>query len=174
MNDLEEVRFGVLEGRKVAMESDEIVKACKTAERAQHFRNWFGHYFGEFDTRHLFNTYVFCMSEHGNDDNDGRLSMWRGYGANGNGVAIVIDTAQLDLIDRSPLIVGSVSYGTAEFRRTSAGAEAHEHTNQTDEGRSECNRRRSVAQAHRRHRSQQKSRNEYGHNPETLDQPTRG
>ena len=118
MNDLEEVRFGILEGSKVAMESEEIAKACKTAERARHFRHWFGHYFGEFDTRHLVNTYVFCMSQHGNDDNDGLLSMWRGYGANGNGVAIVIDTAQLDLIDKSPLIVGSVSYGRAEFRRT--------------------------------------------------------
>ena len=115
MNDLEEVRFGILEGSKVAMESEEIAKACKTAERARHFRHWFGHYFGEFDTRHLVNTYVFCMSQHGNDDNDGLLSMWRGYGANGNGVAIVIDTAQLDLIDKSPLIVGSVSYGTRRF-----------------------------------------------------------
>jgi hypothetical protein len=30
------------------------------------------------------------------------------------------------------------------------------------------------ANAPPRRRSQQKSRNEYGHNPETLDQPTRG
>ena len=114
MNDLEEVRFGILEGSKVAMESEEIAKACETAERVQYFRHCFAHYFGEFDTQHLVNTYVFCMSEHGNDDNDGLLSMWRGYGANGNGVAIVIDTAQLNLIENSPLIVANVTYGTTE------------------------------------------------------------
>ena len=81
MNDLEEVRFGVLEGNKIAMESGEIEKACEIAERVQYFRHSFIHYFSEFDTQHLVNTYVFCMSEHGNDDNDGLLSMWRGYGA---------------------------------------------------------------------------------------------
>ena len=82
MNDLEEVRFGILEGYKLAMESDAIVKACETEERAQYFRHW-----------------------------------WRGYGADGDGVAIVIDTAQLDLIEKSPLIVASVDYATTEIRR---------------------------------------------------------
>jgi hypothetical protein len=75
MNDLEELRVGVLEGNSLVMQSEEIAKACKTAERAAHFRRCFAHYFGEFDTQHVLNTYVFCMSEHDKDDNDGVLSM---------------------------------------------------------------------------------------------------
>ncbi len=64
MNDLEELRFGVLEGNALVMQSEEVAKACKTVERAAHFRRCFAHYFGQFDTQHVLNTYVFCMSEH--------------------------------------------------------------------------------------------------------------
>lgn len=116
MNDLEEVRFGIVQGNALVMESEEIAKACKTAERASYFRHCFAHYFGQFDMQHLLNTYVFCMSEHDPNDNDGLLSMWRGYGANGNGVAIVIDTAQLNVLDGSPLIVAAVTYDTTDAR----------------------------------------------------------
>jgi len=65
---------------------------------------------------HLLNTYVFCMSEHDVSDNDGLLSMWRGYGANGNGVAIVFDTAQINALESSPLIIAKVAYATTEVR----------------------------------------------------------
>jgi hypothetical protein len=43
--------------------------------------------------------------------------MWRGYGANGNGVAIVFDTAQLNVIDGSPLIISKVSYDATDARK---------------------------------------------------------
>ena len=79
MNDLEEIRFGILEGNKLVMESEEIAKACGTKERGAAFRHFFNHYFGQFDTEHVLNTYVFCMSEHDRLDTDGLLSMWRGY-----------------------------------------------------------------------------------------------
>jgi hypothetical protein len=42
--------------------------------------------------------------------------MWRGYGANGNGVAIVFDTAQLTAIPTSPLIIAQVVYGATDAR----------------------------------------------------------
>jgi Protein of unknown function (DUF2971) len=42
--------------------------------------------------------------------------MWRGYGANGNGAAIVIDTAKINVSETTPLIVAQVSYHTREAR----------------------------------------------------------
>jgi hypothetical protein len=113
---LEEVRFGMIEGNKLVMESKEIANACKNEDGAAYFRHCFAHYFGQFDTQHLLNTYVFCASEHDENDNDGLLSMWRGYGANGNGVAIVFDMAQLNVLETSPLIIAHVAYDTTEVR----------------------------------------------------------
>jgi Protein of unknown function (DUF2971) len=42
--------------------------------------------------------------------------MWRGYGGNGSGVAIVYDTEQLPVWEESPLIIRKVEYGTDEDR----------------------------------------------------------
>lgn len=116
MNDIEEVRFGVIQGNEMVLARQELVDACKTPERAQQFKNAFAHFFNQFANEHILDTYVFCLSNHDRDDNDGRLSMWRGYGANGNGVAIVFDTAQLTSLDSSPLIIAKVSYETNEAR----------------------------------------------------------
>jgi DUF2971 family protein len=43
------------------------------------------------------------------------LSMWRGYGGNGSGVAIVYDIEQMPW-EESPLIIRKVEYGTDEDR----------------------------------------------------------
>jgi hypothetical protein len=48
--------------------------------------------------------------------------MWRGYGGNGNGAAIVFDTAKLDSLPTSPLIVAKVEYGTGDERRLKIAA----------------------------------------------------
>lgn len=116
MNDLEEVRFGILEGNRLAMQSEEIANACQSPGRAAAFRHYFSHYFGQFDTHHAFDIYVFCMSEHRRDDNDGLLSMWRGYGGNGNGAALVFDTARINVLESSPLIIADVRYATRDAR----------------------------------------------------------
>ncbi len=42
--------------------------------------------------------------------------MWRGYGGNGQGVAIEVNTAQIQPIDTSPLLLLKVSYGNDEVR----------------------------------------------------------
>ena len=117
MNDMEEVRFGVSLGNTLVTNSEEIQKACKTAERAQLFKQHFSGYFDQFANQHVLDTYVFCLSEHDKNDDDGLLSMWRGYGANGNGVAVVIDTAKLQSIETSPLIMAQVTYDTTEARK---------------------------------------------------------
>ncbi|MGE7471056.1 DUF2971 domain-containing protein [Bosea sp. NPDC003192] len=43
--------------------------------------------------------------------------MWRGYGANGDGAAIVFNTENLPRDQESPLIIAPVAYATRERRR---------------------------------------------------------
>jgi hypothetical protein len=116
MNDVEEVRFGLLRGLDLVLKSDDLRRACKSSSRALSFTQSFEYYFGRFEDEHAFDTYVFCLSEHDAGNQDGLLSMWRGYGGNGNGAAIVFDTAQLIPIENSPLILARVQYGSEEER----------------------------------------------------------
>ena len=42
--------------------------------------------------------------------------MWRGYGAAGNGVAVIFDTSKLQSIEHYPLVVGRVHYASQQDR----------------------------------------------------------
>src|SRR5574337_961609 len=116
MNDLEEVRFGVLRGVDLVRGSREISDACQSTSRARLFTQYFDYYFQTFESEHAFDTYVFCLSEHDREDRDGMLSMWRGYGSNCNGAAIVFDAGQLKPVDHTPFILAGVHYGSVEER----------------------------------------------------------
>jgi hypothetical protein len=116
MNDLEEVRFGIHAGAGLFFESSEIESACRSKQRFDLLKSAFNYYFNKFDSEHVLDTYVFCLSKHEKDNTDGLLSMWRGYGGNGIGAAIVFDTAKIDAREESPLIVANVHYGTVEAR----------------------------------------------------------
>ncbi len=64
-----------------------VVNACASGvgeEAIKLFDQWSAHLFS--------NTYIACLSEHGDEDEDlyGRLSMWRAYGPGSPGVAIVL------------------------------------------------------------------------------------
>ena len=110
MNDLEEVMYGLKEARSLVIGSDIIRKTFNKAESADIFFKNFDDYFFEFEKSNAFDVYVFCMSIHDKSDNDGLLSMWRGYGGHGNGAAIVIDTGQLEDLEKSPFIMSKVHY----------------------------------------------------------------
>jgi hypothetical protein len=116
MNDPEEVAFGLETGAQLFFTSEIIKAACGSTERFNTLRNTFIYWFNRFTKEHLPDTYVFCLSEHAKEDNDGLLSLWRGYGDNGKGVAIVLDTAALVPREESPFIIGKVDYGTREDR----------------------------------------------------------
>lgn len=116
MNDLEEVRFGILNGVSRFKESDSIKTALGTEVRHKIFIDGLDHYINRFEQEHLLDTYVFCLSEHDPDNNDGLLSMWRGYGGNGKGAALVFDTSKLELVNDSPLIMAQVRYGSLDER----------------------------------------------------------
>lgn len=118
MNDWEELIFGIHEGAKQFRNSDEIRDASGTPERHQMLVDAFDHYLRQFEDEHAFDIYVLCFSKHAEEDNDGRLSMWRGYGAQGNGAALVINTRALTPVDNSPFMLSNVVYGSREDRVT--------------------------------------------------------
>jgi hypothetical protein len=85
MNDLDEVKFGVLHGVTAIKGDERIRTALKTESRYRTFAEALDYYINDFDEKHLLDTYVFCLSEHDPGNNDGMLTMWRGYGGNGRG-----------------------------------------------------------------------------------------
>jgi hypothetical protein len=116
MNDWEELQFGMNAGASDFRSHQAIVEACGSSERHANLVVAFDRLFQNFDANHAIDTYVLCFSEHSAQDNDGLLSMWRGYGARGSGVALVFDAAKLGAIESSPLVLGKVYYGTQPER----------------------------------------------------------
>lgn len=116
MNDLEEMRFGMLEGRKVFYKNDAITNLCGSPERYDIITNTFEQYFSQFDVLHAFDVYIFCLTEHEAADTDGVLSMWRGYGGQGSGAAIVFNTNFMSENTGYPLFITKVVYDTRENR----------------------------------------------------------
>jgi hypothetical protein len=118
MNDFEEIRFGVGEGFKAFSENQSIYDACVTKDRYDILRHAYAHYHDQFVFNHAIDVYAFCLSEHNEEDYlGGRLSMWRGYGGNGKGAAIIFDLKQLNPIHDSPFVVSKVHYKSTAERR---------------------------------------------------------
>jgi hypothetical protein len=115
MSDIEEVRFGIRNGTQLFLDSAELESTCGE-ERAAILRSALNQCYKKFDEEHILDTFVLCFSEHEKADCDGLLSMWRGYGGNGSGAAIVFDTAKIRAQADSPLIIAKVKYGTAAER----------------------------------------------------------
>ena len=121
MNDFEEVRFGINTSVNMFYNDERIPAACGNAERHQLLAKAFGLCHTQFDQEHAFDTYVMCFSEHDDGDTDGRLSMWRGYGANGAGAALIFDTSQINYNEESPFLITPVSYGSTKERQAWIG-----------------------------------------------------
>jgi hypothetical protein len=113
MNDVDELRYGMNLGLHAVRSHAGLREACPPA----HYNallDAFDALYAAFDSDSAFDVYVFSCSEH--DDaigDDGLLSMWRGYGGDGNGVAIVFDLSPLMTPD-SPLLVRQVQYHSYE------------------------------------------------------------
>jgi hypothetical protein len=117
MNDLQEMRFGLIEGKILFSEPERLLKAAGTQSRAQLLAHVFDHYFSTFENDGgAFDTYVFCLSEHDRSDADGLLSMWRGYGASGDGAALIFNPANVEVIPNSVLFIAQVKYGSTDER----------------------------------------------------------
>lgn len=109
MNDVDELRYGMTLGFDAVRTHQGLRHACPP-EHYNALLDAFGQLYSAFDDETAFDVYVFSCSEHDAQiGDDGLLSMWRGYGIDGNGVAIVFDIGQL-LAARSPLLVHQVQY----------------------------------------------------------------
>jgi hypothetical protein len=119
MNDTQEIRFGMNEGYRIFLEEfSEVGRGDKLFSSGfSAVRDAFVHNYKIFEYKHALNIYVFCLSQHGQDDNDGKLSMWRGYGGNGCGAVIVFNTDFVSLNPASPLLIAKVIYSTDDERR---------------------------------------------------------
>lgn len=109
MNDVDELRYGMSLGLHAVRSHTGLREACPPA----HYNallDAFDALYATFDSDSAFDVYVFSCSEHDNEiGDDGLLSMWRGYGGDGNGVAIVFDMEPL-LRARTPMLVHQVQY----------------------------------------------------------------
>lgn len=114
MNDIAEVKYVLSEAIPLIYIDKSIEAACGSSDRYDEFRNSFKYYYNIFANEHISDTYIFCLSQHEKENTDGSLSMWRGYGCNGNGVAILIDAAKIGVIDDSPLMLSKVKYLTKD------------------------------------------------------------
>ncbi|MBZ9742235.1 DUF2971 domain-containing protein [Mesorhizobium sp. CO1-1-4] len=117
MNDLDELRFGMIRGKAIFDQTD-IEKECGLdAEKSASIREAFALYYSEYENKHALNVYILCLSEHDTTDTDGILSMWRAYANNGNGAAIVFDTKVIgNLVEDSPFVLVKVRYASTEER----------------------------------------------------------
>jgi hypothetical protein len=116
MNDVDELRFGIREGAARFFNSKEIKESLSGIQLGLLYE-YFNNHLNQFTNEHALDVYAFCLSQHDEITNpDGLLSMWRGYGSNGNGAAIVFDTAKLENLPSSSLLIGPVKYGSEQER----------------------------------------------------------
>jgi hypothetical protein len=116
MNDVEEVRFGINEGLRVFLGSQKIRNSFPAAADADEFERQLNAAFQNFDANHAFDTYIICLCEHSRENADGLLSMWRGYGDSGKGIALVFNASGILETPNSPLIIGKVKYASTDER----------------------------------------------------------
>ena len=115
MNDSEELRFGMNEGLRSIFDHATL-RDSPAGSTADRFVDMYERAHSHFDAGALDN-YLTCFCEHDPSDNDGILSMWRGYGANGSGAAIVFDSSKITPDEQSPFIFSKVEYATRSSRQ---------------------------------------------------------
>jgi hypothetical protein len=115
-NDTEELIAAMQLGLN-AFHSHAGIKTACSADDYKTLTSEFDRLWRAFDEGAI-DVYVFCTSEHDAESDDGLLSMWRGYGHHGAGVAVVFDPRQIPLVPGSPVLVGKVDYRTPGERNS--------------------------------------------------------
>lgn len=112
MNDYEEVSFGQIYARQLVNECN-FLTFFTTKKRAALVKAAIDHFLARWMSETI-DIYVFCLTAHDDSrrEQDGLLSMWRGYGGNGTGAAIVFDASPLDRIENIPLFLAKISYAS--------------------------------------------------------------
>lgn len=117
MNDTEEVAFGVENGRSLVHSNKDLKSALGTDERRDLFYQALDRAYDGYAKQHVLDLYIMCFSLHQASDEDGKLSMWRGYGNAGKGAAIIFDPSKIPIQLGSPLALAPVEYASQEKRR---------------------------------------------------------
>jgi Protein of unknown function (DUF2971) len=121
MNDTQELWYnmhlcqGVLEhecSRRVQDESTHV----QVRNQIYLLQYLFHEIVGFHEKEYFKDIYVFCASIHKMNDQDGLLSMWRGYGDAGSGAAIVFDTRKFGKYEDFPFVFGQVEYRDDDWR----------------------------------------------------------
>lgn len=116
MNDLEELQWGINAGIRVLQSHKGVEEACGSPDAFTRLNTYFAEFVSADGEGDAYSIFVSCFCECDIDDNDGLLSMWRAYGANGGGAAIVLDTSKLLPQDDSPFLLSRVRYGSGRQR----------------------------------------------------------
>lgn len=111
MNDVQEMRYGIELGR------NEFLVRFSGDPRFRPIVDLYQLVATEFEQKFEMDTYVFCFTQHNKEDNDGMLSMWRGYGDQGRGAALVINNKFVDQSGMTPILIPRVRYLPDDKRR---------------------------------------------------------
>lgn len=121
MNDTQELMFGLNLGRNLLEnfqpDKNFLDKIGGKSEFSKILKN-FIHLFDTYENSQLNNTYVLCFSEYNETDYPhGSLSLWREYGAKGQGAALVFDKNFLKYNKASTLLFSKVKYASDNNRK---------------------------------------------------------
>ena len=117
MNDAQELYFGLNEGRKQLKRVEDDKDLLEKIGGKDNFKiilDNFDIFYGKFFSKNPPRIFILCFSEY--DENnypDGSLPMWREYGANGQGVALIMHPLFLtNFLVRSPFYFTKIKYGS--------------------------------------------------------------
>jgi hypothetical protein len=111
MTDSEEMRWGLEQGERLFLSNENIKSACGSDARYKKLIEDFNSRYIQYTHMTAATTYVACFCRHDDtNDKDGILSMWRGYGGNGSGVALIFDTQHLNARDDTPFVLAPIGY----------------------------------------------------------------
>lgn len=116
MNDYDELKFGMDEGSRQFFSSTELAEACMSDNRREILHDAFQSILNTFYNDYAYDVYVFCASSHSIANTDGVLSMWRGYGNNCDGLALIFDLHKIGNNPQSAIKYGLVEYQSNEER----------------------------------------------------------
>jgi hypothetical protein len=112
MNDFQEVRFGITEGQDRVVSSIELRDAFKDTRTYDQFLSAFDYLYRKFADVQVIDLYVLCFSALDKNDTDGKLSMWRAYGADASGACIVLNPENIPPVTEGPFVFSRVEYAS--------------------------------------------------------------
>lgn len=116
MNDYEELAFGFREGNRLVNGSEELRSAFSDSKTYLKFISAYNSYAKTFEDKEALDVFIGCFCKHDADNPDGLLSMWRGYGHDGKGIALIFDTSRMEEPEESAIILAPVEYMSSEDR----------------------------------------------------------